>query len=88
MFAHWREQLPVRIGGTIIGLGFLGFGLFAWVGPGVPVAAEAAEKARWFGGHLIFAGVTAVGVSWWAKDLSGIWCRRDRPLRLPWRRAR
>jgi hypothetical protein len=80
-----RDHLGMRVGGTLTGLGFLLFGLFAVIGPDIAVSDDAKARAAWFGWHLIFAGATAIAVSWLAQDLSGIWCRRDRRLRWPWR---
>ncbi|MEE9208814.1 MAG: hypothetical protein V3U23_00050 [Kiloniellales bacterium] len=68
----------MRLSGTLVGVGFLLFGAFALIGPGVPAPEEIQDNAFWFGMHLIVGGVLAVFASWAAKDLDGIWCRHPR----------
>jgi len=80
------NQLPIRILGTVTGLGFLALGAFAVFGPDESVAAAARERALWFGITALIGGVWAVGVSWLDSDLSGVWCRpprKPRDLRPP-----
>ncbi len=68
----------MRLSGTLVGVGFLLFGTFAVIGPGVPTSDANQDKAVWFGMHLIVAGAIAVFASWTARDLDGIWCRHPR----------
>ncbi len=68
----------MRLAGTLVGIGFLLFGAFAVIGPGVPTSEELQDNGFWFGMHLIVGGVLAVFASWAAKDLDGIWCRHPR----------
>jgi hypothetical protein len=76
---HFRsDHLAMRLSGTLVGVGFLLFGTFAVLGPGVPSSEANQDKAFWFGMHLIFGGVMAVCASWTARDLGGIWCRHPR----------
>ena len=70
------DHLAMRLFGTLIGIGFLLFGMFAVIGPGDPVTVENQEKALWFGVHLIVAGAAAIFASWIMRDLDGVWCRQ------------
>ena len=71
----------MRLSGTLVGVGFLLFGTFAVIGPGVPTSEEIQDNAFWFGMHLIVGGAMAVFASWTAKNLDSIWCRHPRPWR-------
>ena len=72
------DHLAMRISGTLVGFGFLLFGAFALIGPGVPTSEEIQDNAFCFGMHLIVGGVLAVFASWTARNLDGIWCRHPR----------
>lgn len=80
------NQLPIRVLGTLTGLGFLAIGAYAVFGADESVAAASRERALWFGITALIGGVWAVGVSWLDPDLSGVWCRpprQPRDLRPP-----
>jgi hypothetical protein len=72
------DHLAMRLSGTLVGVGFLLFGTFAVIGPGVPTSEEIQDNAFWFGMHLIVGGAMAVFASWTARNLDGIWCRHPR----------
>jgi len=74
------NQLPIRVLGTLTGIGFLAVGAYAIFGADDSVAAALRERAFWFGFTALIGGVWAIAVSWLDSDLSGVWCR---PPRLP-----
>ena len=85
-----RDQLALRIGGSLLGIGFVLVGLFALFGGGEEVDAALRERAFGFGMSALVAGAIAIPVSWLVGRLDNIWCapprrgwfrsaRRDRP---------
>lgn len=76
-----RNGLPVRLLGSLVGLGFLAIGAYALFGADETVAGAARERAFWFGVCALVGGVWAIAVSWLDRDLSGIWCRPPRAPR-------
>lgn len=75
------NQLPVRVLGTLTGLGFLAIGGYAILGADAGLADTLRERASAFGVTAIVGGVWAIGVSWLDGDLSGVWCRSPRARR-------
>ena len=73
-----RDDLLTRVLGSLTGAGFVAIGLFAMLGAGPEVESAVRERAFWFGATATFIGVLAIGCSWLARDLSGIWCRPPR----------
>ncbi|MCP5153090.1 MAG: hypothetical protein H6983_02920 [Ectothiorhodospiraceae bacterium] len=76
----YRNQLAIRIGGTLIGLGFLAVAGYALLG-GAGIDAALRQRADGFGLAALVAGLWAVAVSWLDPDLSGVWCRQPRRRR-------
>ena len=76
-----RDNLPVRVAGFALGVGFIVVGAYAMFGADASVSAHAAERAAAFGFTAIIGGVWAALVSWLAADLSNIWCRPPRRWR-------
>lgn len=72
------DDLLTRVLGSLTGAGFIAIGLYAMFGAGPEVETAVRERAFWFGATATFIGVLAVGFSWLARDLSGIWCRPPR----------
>ena len=78
------SRLPVRIAGSLLGLGFLLVGLYALFG-GEAVDAALRERARGFGISAVLAGLVAIPTSWLVERLDDIWCA---PPRRGWFRAK
>jgi hypothetical protein len=77
----YTNQLPIRILGTLTGIGFLAVGAYAIFGADDTIAEAVRERAFWFGFTALIGGVWAVAVSWLDSDLSGVWCRPPRQPR-------
>ena len=75
----YRNQLVVRILGTLMGLGFLAMSAFAFFG-GQDLDAYTQDRAYGFALAAFVGGVWAIGVSWLDSDLGGVWCKPPRPL--------
>lgn len=73
-----RDDIWVRIGGGLFGLGLCAVGIHAMTMPPATLEA-AADRSSWMGFSLNIVGIGCFLVSWLVKDLSGIWCR---PMRL------
>jgi len=73
-----RNQLAIRVLGTLTGIGFLAVGAYAIFGADASVADTLRERALWFGVVALIGGVWAIGVSWLDPDLTGVWCRPPR----------
>ena len=75
-----HDQLPIRVMGTLTGIGFLGIGAYAALaGDGLDPYTE--NRAYGFALAAIVGGLWAISVSWLARDLSGIWCRSPKVWR-------
>ena len=79
-----RDQLVMRLGGTLIALFFLFVGSYALFGGGDAVEAGLRERAFGFGISALIAGLIALPVSWLVKRLDNIWCA---PPRKGWFRT-
>ena len=79
------SRLPVRIAGSLLGLGFLLVGLYALFGGGDVVDAALRERARGFGVSAVLAGLVAIPTSWLVDRLDDIWCA---PPRHGWFRSK
>ena len=76
------SNLPLRIGATIMGIGYAIVGVYAVMASGDAPNPELADRAQWLGITFLIAAGLAVSVSWLVADLSNIWCippRRSRP---------
>lgn len=71
----YTSGIGTRIGGTVLGLGFLAIGVLAASFSGAAPDASVADRTFWMGVTFLIAGVAAVSVSWLVSDLSNIWCR-------------
>jgi hypothetical protein len=76
-----RNQLALRVLGTLAGFAFLAIGGYAMLGADESVPAFAKERAWWFGACALAGGIWAIAVSWLEPDLSGVWCRPPRQPR-------
>ena len=79
------DRLLKRTLGTLVGIGFLAFGIFSAAGSRGVAPAVSRDRALWFGVTLIIAGLLAILASLTANDLDNIWCRP--PRRWPRRDA-
>ena len=73
-----RDNLRLRIPGSLLGLALLAFGLFALLQAPAAPDPDMATRAVGYGLTLAVAGIAAALVSWLAPDLSGIWCNSPR----------
>jgi hypothetical protein len=78
-----RDQLPIRLAGTALGVVFLFIGWYALFG-GEGVDPLLRERARGFGIAAFIGGLVAIPTSWLVKRLDNIWCA---PPRRGWFRA-
>lgn len=79
-------HLGLRIGATLLAIGY---GVVGWYAVSVSSEAptiELADRAFWMGTTFIIASVLAATVSWLVADLSNIWCIP--PRRTPQSRIR
>jgi len=79
------DQLPTRVAGSLLGLGFLLIGGYALLGGGEALDPALRERATGFGVAAVIAGAIAIPVSWLVQRLDNIWCA---PPRSGWFRAR
>lgn len=78
-----HDQLPMRIGGTLVAVMFLLVGWYALFG-GEAVDPQLRERAFGFGISSLIAGSIALPVSWLVRRLDNIWCA---PPRKGWFRT-
>jgi len=78
MIKIYRTKLATRIIATVLGIAAILFGAFAFSVQDQAPSDILADRAFWFGLTLMFAGVSAILVSWLVSDLSNIWCRPPR----------
>ena len=76
----YRNQLPIRILGTMTGVGFLFIGAYALFG-GEGLDNYTQDRAYGFALATIIAGAWAISISWLDSDLSGVWCRSPKRWR-------
>ena len=80
----YTSRIGTRIGGTMLGLGFLVIGVLAASFSGAAPNADVGNRSFWMGVTFAIAGLAAVSVSWLVSDLSNIWCSPPpRSVRLP-----
>lgn len=77
----YRDQILKRFSGTVVGIGFFSFGLFAILARERSTSDADADLALGYGTTLIVAGAIAIVVSWAVKNLDDIWCRQPRRWR-------
>jgi len=82
----YQDHMTIRVLGTVVGAGFILFGLYAVLSDGVGVSDYARDRATAFGFTAIFGGITAIFGSWAEKRVHEIWCAH--PRRGFWRRRR
>jgi hypothetical protein len=80
-----RDQLGMRVAGSLLGMGFIAAGLFAIFGAPDGLDPALRAHARGFGITALIAGGIAVPVSWLVQRLDNIWCA---PPRSGWFRAK
>ena len=80
----YRDQLVMRIGGTLCSVGFVLVGCFVLFGGGDAVDALARERAMGFGVCALLAGIIALPLSWLVQRIDNIWCA---PPRKGWFRT-
>lgn len=80
----YQDHMTIRILGTVVGIGFIVFGLYAIFSGGADVADHARERAAAFGFTAIIGGGTAIFGSWAEKRVHEIWCAH--PRRGFWRK--
>ena len=74
----YRDQILKRLFGTIIGMGFFSFGMFAVLVREWSASEADADRALGYGTTLIVVGTIAIIASWGVKNLEDIWCRQPR----------
>jgi len=72
------DNLAMRIGGTVMGLGFLALGVFALVGMRTVEDVVEADRLLWFGITAVFGGVSAIGFAWLEPRLDQVFCAPPR----------
>jgi hypothetical protein len=72
------DRLVHRVGGVLLGLGFLLLGSFSAFRPGVPAGFPDRDRAIWLGITLIVIGAIAIIGSLTVKNPDQIWCRHPR----------
>lgn len=72
------DQLPMRIAGSALGVGFILIGAYAIAGAPEGLDAYGRDRAFWFGVTSITGGCLAVLMSWLAGRLDNIWCAPPR----------
>lgn len=78
----YASGLGLRIGATLLGVGYGIVGAFSIWKSGAAPSPELADRALWMGITFLIASVLSIGVSWLVQDLSNIWCRPPRKTRL------
>ena len=79
------STLWLRVGATLMGLGYGIIGAFSVHMSQHAPNAELAGRAFWMGVTFLIASVLAIAVSWLVQDLSNIWCipaKRTKQARL------
>ncbi len=72
------NHLAMRVIGSLVGAGFLAFGLLVISWRGAAVDEALGERALWYGITLLIAGLAALVASWTVRDPSEVWCRQPR----------
>ena len=76
------DNLTIRIGATLLSIGYAGVGAFALAMSGEAPDALLADRSFWMGVTFLIAAALALPVSWLVADLSNIWCIPPRQNRL------
>ena len=76
------DNLVIRIGATLLAVGYAGVGLFSLAMSGEAPSATLADRSFWMGVTFLIAAALALPVSWLVADLSNIWCIPPRQSRL------
>jgi hypothetical protein len=77
------SKLWLRIGATLIGIGYGVVGVFSIMVSGDAPNEELAGRALWMGITFVIASVLSISVSWLVKDLSNIWCIPAKKTKYP-----
>ncbi|MGH7349255.1 MAG: hypothetical protein ACREI6_04510 [Candidatus Rokuibacteriota bacterium] len=72
------DRLAHRVGGALLGAGFLLLGLFSAVMSDAPAGSSGRDRAIWLGITLIVIGAIAIIGSLTVEDPDRIWCRHPR----------
>ena len=77
------DNLIIRIGATLLGVGYAVVGAFSLHMSGAAPDANLADRSFWMGVTFLIAAVLALPISWLVADLSNIWCipPRKSPLK-------
>ena len=78
------DNLVVRVGATLLAIGWVVAGAFAIYMSNQAPTADLADRALWMGITFCVAAGVALPVSWLVSDLSNIWCIP--PRKTPQRR--
>ena len=76
------DNLTIRIGATLLGIGYAGVGAFSLVMTDEAPNAVLADRSFWMGVTFLIAAALALPVSWLVADLSNIWCIAPRKTPL------
>jgi hypothetical protein len=82
----YTTGIGLRIGATVLGIGYGVVGAFSIFQSGRAPTPELADRALWLGITFLIASVLAIAVTWLVSDLSNIWCRPPRSTPPPKRR--
>lgn len=80
----YRDHLPTRIGGTVLGALFILVGCYALLGGSEAITAIERERVVAFGITALIGGLFAIAASWLEPRLNEVWCAHPRR----WRRSR
>lgn len=72
------DRLAHRVGGALLGLGFLLLGSFSAIMADAPTGSSGRDRAIWLGITLIVIGAIAIIGSFTVEDPDRIWCRHPR----------
>ena len=72
------DRLSHRVGGVLLGMGFLLLGSFSAIMSDAAAGAAGRDRAIWLGITLLVSGAIAIIGSLTVKDPDRIWCRHPR----------
>jgi hypothetical protein len=77
------SKLWLRIGATVIGIGYGVVGAFSIFMSAQAPNDDLAGRALWMGITFVMASVLSISVSWLVQDLSNIWCIPAKKTKYP-----